>query len=258
MTDEVHSAILAGHTSKTLFDWKSGIISWSHRRRFAFGLKLVRDANPSSLLDYGCGDGAFLAMLAQDGGVNAACVGAELTNEMVNECRSRFAMLPDLRFRMTEEVESVYGREAFEMAVCMEVLEHAARPELVLDRLHTVLKQGGRLIVSVPVETGIPLMVKQAARLFAARMGVRAYVTNKGYSLSELRRSVFAGESQHIPRIPYREWHGQLSFDHKGFNWKVVRGLIAERFSIEGVHATPVPALGPDLGSQAWMIARKD
>ena len=50
---------------------------------------------------------------------------------------------------------------------CMEVLEHVVDGSPVLSGWRRLLAPGGALIISVPVETGVPIMVKQIVRRLA-------------------------------------------------------------------------------------------
>ncbi|HST58355.1 MAG TPA: hypothetical protein VLK84_06705, partial [Longimicrobium sp.] len=40
-----------------------GLIGWSHARRFGTALRIVQPYAGAPLLDYGCGDGTFLALV---------------------------------------------------------------------------------------------------------------------------------------------------------------------------------------------------
>ena len=55
----------------------------------------------------------------------------------------------------------------YDLITCMEVLEHVVETREVIERLCRLLAPGGRLVVSVPVEIGAALVVKQAARRIA-------------------------------------------------------------------------------------------
>jgi predicted SAM-dependent methyltransferase len=145
----------------------------------------------------------------------------------------------------------------FDTIYCMEVFEHVVDPAPILDRLHRLLVPGGALVISVPIETGLPLIVKQIVRTVAGWRGIGHYPGTTGYTPMELLRSVFAGSSQHITRPVFSHQDGSTFHDHKGFNWRVLRSLIAARFELIRQTTSPVGALGPQLGTQRWFIARK-
>lgn len=138
----------------------------------------------------------------------------------------------------------------------MEVLEHVFDVGHVLDRLARLLSPSGALIVSVPVETGLPLAVKQAARRIAGWRGLGDYKYTSAYTPGEYWKSLFAGGRQHIARPVYEGEDRYPYHDHKGFNWMSLRRTLAERFRIERTLGTPVPWLPPHLASQVWFLAR--
>ncbi|MEW6302529.1 MAG: class I SAM-dependent methyltransferase [Verrucomicrobiota bacterium] len=209
------------------------------------------------VLDYGCGDGAFLVMLMNSAQPPASAVGVEIDDRLVEDCRRRFHGVAGLEFNHARELENETFRARFDGLVCMEVLEHVVQPDALLDQFHSWLKPGGQLLISVPVETGPPVLVKQTARRIAGWCGLGDYPGTTPYTWSELCRSVFAGAAQHIVRPVHRNADGFESHDHKGFNWRVIEAKIAERFALERTCASPFLWLTPHLGSQAWFVARK-
>ena len=52
-----------GHYAAKQIFCRDSLIAWSHRRRFEVGLRLARRFSGKRILDYGCGDGTFLALL---------------------------------------------------------------------------------------------------------------------------------------------------------------------------------------------------
>ena len=87
--------------------------------------------------------------------------------------------------------------------------------------LASLLKPEGKLLISVPVETGMPLLIKQAARRIAGWRGLGDYKYTSAYTLREYCASLFPGKRQHITRPIYKGGDEHAFHDHKGFNWKV-------------------------------------
>ena len=139
----------------------------------------------------------------------------------------------------------------------MEVLEHVVDPAPLLAILSGLLSPGGTLVISVPIETGIPVVVKQLVRRIAGWRGIGHYPGTTGYTPLELLRSVFARSTQHITRPVISRDDGTTCHDHKGFNWRVLRALVKADFDLVRESTSPVEWLGPQLGTQRWMIARK-
>lgn len=252
---DVAGAIREGHYAKKQLFTKSALISWSHRRRFDTALKLARKYPGARVLDHGCGDGTFLAMLMSGEMPPTLAVGTEISEGLVQDCATRFADVPGLRFVRTASLDTQEHEGAYDLVTCMEVLEHVVDLEQELDRLQRLLSDSGVLIVSVPVETGLPLAVKQVARRIAGWRGIGDYPGDSPYTTREFLASLVAGRSQHIRR-PVHQNSGGPFHSHKGFNWMRLRDLLAERFHLEDVTASPVASLPPQLNSQAWLIAR--
>jgi SAM-dependent methyltransferase len=254
---EHDSALRDGHYAVKQIFCKDRLIAWSHRRRFQIGLRLAREAGGRRLLDYGCGDGTFLALLFGREPHPAAAVGAEIDAVQIDDCRARLGADAGLTFTSIADLERAEHGGAYDTVVCMEVLEHVVMLERVLDSLVGLMADGGMLLVSVPVETGLPLLVKQAARRIAGWRGIGDYATTVAYTWREYMAGVFAGSGQHMTRPIYGVETGFPFHDHKGFNWMALRDRLAARVAIERVIASPVPWLGARLATQVWFVCRK-
>jgi hypothetical protein len=68
---------------------------------------------------------------------------------------------------------------------------------------------------------------------------------------------VFAGRRQHIPRPVFTSDDGSSFYDHKGFNWRVLRDALAQRFDLERTFGSPLAWLPACLASQVWFQLRK-
>lgn len=250
----VSKSIADGHFAKKQIFSKDRLISWSHGRRFKVGLRLAQQFAGRRLLDYGCGDGTFLAMLMAGANAPAHARGAELHPEVLADCRARLATR-NLDFVLLDELDDPEHGAAYDAIICMEVLEHMVDVETVLDRFVHLLAPSGKLLISVPVETGLPLLVKQAVRRIAGWRAIGDYPGTSPYTLKEFCVGVFAGSSQSISRPTHTDANGCSSHDHKGFNWMAFRSLLAKRFNIESTLGSPLTWLTPHLGSQVWFLA---
>lgn len=254
---QINQSIHKGHFAKKQILCKDWLISWSHQRRFEIGLELVRQSSVERVLDYGSGDGTFLAMLMEQAGAPQEAVGAELDPNVIEDCRNRFGQHSPLKFIHISELDSPDHYGKYDLVTCMEVLEHVVDLEAVLGQLDSLLAPAGKLLVSVPVEIGAPLLVKQMIRRIAGWRGLGQYSYTSSYSLNEYLAGVFAGHRQHFTRPVYGVEEGFPYHDHKGFNWMVLRDLLAERFQLERVLSSPLKWSTPHLASQAWFLASK-
>ncbi len=243
------------YARKQLFGGCS-ILSWSHRRRFETALALVAPGAGRPLLDYGCGDGTFLA-LAHERFPHS--VGLEVDPGLVRVCTERFGQLGDLRFMLAPESDALPAG-SFGVVLCTEVLEHCPTDavDVALDRMRRLVAADGRVIISVPVETGLPLAVKQAARAVAARRVSSDYQHRETYRAREFLRMLAPGDRVVVERPVYEtefetgipnRYHG-----HKGFNWRAMRNRVREVFRVLETRFSPVTWLGPQFASQAWFV----
>ncbi len=245
-----------GHYAKKQLHSRSRLISWSHRSRFEVGVGLAARFAGQRMLDYGCGDGTFLAILIEKSFAPAAAVGAEIDDGQVNDCRTRFGGDSRLSFVRTNALNRVDHTHAFDGLVCMEVLEHVIDWDPLFDQWSWLVKPGGTILVSVPVETGPALVVKQIVRRVAGWRGIGDYPGIAPYTWREYARSVLAGSSQHIVRPVHPAANETGGYCHKGFNWGVLRAALGNRFAIEQTISSPLTWLPPGLGSQVWFVLR--
>jgi SAM-dependent methyltransferase len=253
----VSDAIRKGHYAKKQILCKDWLIAWSHRSRFVTGLKLAQQFSGQRVLDYGCGDGTFLSMLMSEANPPSKATGAELYISSVEDCHTRFNQHANLHFELIGDLNKPEHAQAYDAIICMEVLEHVVGVEPILEQFIRLLTPSGKLLISVPVETGLPLLVKQAARRIAGWRGLGDYPGNSPYTLREYWASVFAGPCQHIVRPIHDDGAGKASHDHKGFNWMALRELLSQQFEIEKIYSSPVSWLSPHLASQVWFLANR-
>ena len=246
-----------GHYAAKQIFCRDGLIAWSHRRRFEVGLKLAQRFAGQRILDYGCGDGTFVALLQGTPTPPLAAVGAELDDLQVDDLRRRFAGRPGLGFLRIDDLDDQQHAGAYQGVVCMEVLEHVVALDVVLERLWRLLAAEGTMLISVPVETGFPLIVKQAVRRIAGWRGIGDYPGTSSYTFNELWSSVTAGSTPHLSRPVYGMDGATPFHDHKGFNWMVMRRKLTAYFTLEEIIAAPLPRLGPHLATQVWFAGRK-
>jgi len=257
-----------GHYAQKQLFSRSGLVRWSHGSRFRTARELVAPFAGRRLLDYGCGDGTFLA-LVQD--LFPDALGVDVAPDQIADCARRFAEVAGVSFLSTDRLVDPAHRGRYDVIVCMEVLEHCPDDiqELVLDQIAAVTAARGVVVFSVPIEIGPPLLAKQCARALVAMRGLSEYATRERYRPGELVRMLFAGERTVMPREEYvgiidiaeaqRAKAGRTTrfTGHKGFNWRRLQRSIERRFDIDRRLFSPLPPLGAWLNSQVWFVCRK-
>ena len=251
----LREAVARGRIARHQIGSPDALMAWSHTRRFDTALSLARGFAGKRILDYGCGDGTFLALTMMNDAAPASAVGAELLVHIVDECRQRFRREPRMRFVQIASLDSPEHITGYDAVFCMEVLEHVFDWEPELARLSRVLAPGGTLVISVPVETGVPVVIKQIVRTIAGWRKIGYYPGTTPYTWRELVSAVFAGRTQHIERRVLDFGDGPCR-DHKGFNWRVLLERLRKQFDVARVVASPFSWLGPGLATQVWFICR--
>lgn len=245
---ELKDRILATgfYAQKQLFS-KFRILSWSHSRRFEVASKMIRKFAPARLLDYGCGDGTFIALNLD---FFPRSTGLDSDIGTLTNLKTRFATCPEVAF-----IEKLEDQAVYDLIVCMEVFEHCL-PEVqnqILNTFQKHLTPEGHVLISVPIEIGFPLVIKQLGRHLAAFLRVKHYQYMETYTPQETLRAVFATEHTAFERRVYAG--GQIG--HKGFNWRSFKNQIEKKFRIVEVRFSPLSWLGAQFNSQVFFLCEK-
>ena len=234
---------------------RSRVVAWSHGSRFELARRLVQGRG-GRLLDYGCGDGTFIAM-ARDGFSEAR--GVDVDAAQTQECVRRLGSLPNVRFGLTADMADPSENGRWAVVTCMEVLEHCLEDERrrVLDSLARLVAPSGMVLISVPIEIGPSLLGKQFFRALAGMRKLGDYQYRERYTVGELLRTAAGGS---IARASY-EGVGASGpyryYGHKGFDYRELQVEIEARLTIVRRLFTPLPWLGPVLNSQAWFVCQR-
>jgi 2-polyprenyl-3-methyl-5-hydroxy-6-metoxy-1,4-benzoquinol methylase len=246
-----------GHYARKQIYCPSALVAWSHRRRFSLAARLAAAGSGGSLLDYGCGDGTFLALVH---GRFTTAVGADPDAAQVADCRQRLAGLDNVRFLLPSMLDGPSHAGSYDVVTCMEVLEHTTDAERrrVLDALAALVRADGRIVISVPIEIGPALLAKQLVRAVAAHRGHGDYRHRETYTPREMAAAVL-GRSP-LARATYTVDGpvGPSTYcGHKGFDWRVLETEIRQRLAVEHRLFSPMPLLGAVLNSQVWFVCRR-
>jgi 2-polyprenyl-3-methyl-5-hydroxy-6-metoxy-1,4-benzoquinol methylase len=247
--------IEAGHYERKQLSSRSRLIAWSHTSRFDMARELLAPLAGKRLLDYGSGDGTLIKLVSDE---FPGAVGADPIPSQVEDARRRFGAEGSLSFHTIGELHERYGAGSFDVVTCMEVLEHCIPQDVerVLDDLARFVTSSGSVIISVPIEIGPSLLIKQIARRLAALRRMGDYAWTERYSLGELLKMTFATASTAIRRPTHQSPDIGVSHGHKGFNWRALEKRIVTRFRVERRLFSPLGFLGGYFSSQTWFICR--
>jgi 2-polyprenyl-3-methyl-5-hydroxy-6-metoxy-1,4-benzoquinol methylase len=241
-----------GYARKQIY-CPSRVVSWSHRSRFRLAARLATAAK-GRLMDYGCGDGTFIALTH---GAFAEAVGCDVDTGQLAECRGRLGRLDRVRFIHVDDLAADMHSGAYDVVTCMEVLEHCVDEERirVLDGLHRLVRPAGRIVISVPIEIGPALLGKQLFRAMAAWRGHGDYEHRETYSPRELAAAALARRRLTRAEYDIETPSGRMRYcGHKGFDWRILQTEIGRRFTIDERRFTPLPPFGRVLNSQVWFV----
>ena len=213
-----------------------------------------------TLLDYSCGDGAFLALVHD---LFPQAVGADTDANQLADCPRRFPERKGLSFVSRQELAEKRHDGAYDLVLCLEFLEHCLEEswDAVLCDLRRLTAPEGTLIISTPIEIGPSLIGKQIARTVAGWRGLGHYHDRAKYTVAQLWKMICAGERTSIDRPVHRaespSERGRLFHSHSGFNWRKLRARVKRHFVVERTDFSPLGWSCGYLSSQAWFLCKQ-
>jgi len=99
------------------------------------------------MLDIGCGDGVFESILVEKYRDKVDFYGVDISTNQIKKSQHLFTETKELDF---DHNPLPYNKECFDLVLCSDVLEHLFYPEYVLKEAHRVLKNSGKLFITVP------------------------------------------------------------------------------------------------------------
>jgi 2-polyprenyl-3-methyl-5-hydroxy-6-metoxy-1,4-benzoquinol methylase len=141
-------------------------------RKFAVLVAEIRALLPAdSYLDAGCGDGRFLAALADLGPVPARVVGVDIAESILATAKLATARAGIQAELVRGNLERLpLGDAEFELVVSIQVLEHLLDPASGVRELARVLRPGGTLLLSTDNSRNLVTRTLNAPRWLVASL----------------------------------------------------------------------------------------
>lgn len=108
-------------------------------------LSVLRERNPASLIDIGCGPGAFLSCAAE-ALPGAKLYGLDLSESMVRSASGRLGTQAEIRQGDAEAMP--LEAEQFDALTCNMSIHHYPNAQSAVNEMHRVLKPGGMVCIN--------------------------------------------------------------------------------------------------------------
>lgn len=171
------------------------------RLNFVKGVVKSINARQASFADLGCGSGVILSEILMMKPLWTGH-GLDISREAVAYARKLTAhkqVADRTSFRAGNVTHLPYADESLNLVIASEIIEHMPEPELVVREIRRVLKPGGQLILTMPLESHTPghihtLSSREDLRDLCEQAGlrVRRLEPRWHFGFGDDRRHVFA------------------------------------------------------------------
>jgi len=222
----------------------------AHQSRFNRVLKLLDNRQYHCVLDYGCGDG-WLLKTAWEKGVIQSGFGVDIAPHMLLACQEIFSETQDFQFCQPDAMASTISPNSCDLLLCTETLEHVGNAEATLAQMLQYCRVEAKIIISVPIEIGPSLLLKQLGRYLANLKGRYGY---ERYTLPELFAATILWDAACFPSS--HSENAEMR-SHKGFDYRTIEKLLNDQIAIERTFFSPFSSLGKYFNSTIFFVGRK-
>jgi 2-polyprenyl-6-hydroxyphenyl methylase/3-demethylubiquinone-9 3-methyltransferase len=128
------------------FEWTQAGTSDSHNYLALPTIGLLKRFGARTVLDLGCGNGAFTGLVAASGFLVHGC---DASSSGIQIARVAFPEIPLFQHDLSESLPSGHHC-AYDAVVSVEVIEHLLLPRTLMTNAFQALRPGGVFIVSTP------------------------------------------------------------------------------------------------------------
>lgn len=144
----------------------------------------------SRVIDYGCGDGALLGMLARRfpeyvlSGLEPSKTGLRLATEQLQKHQMRVELYDSCQ-KLAES--------SYKAVICSEVIEHVEDPVKLLRQLHRIAEPNGIVILTTPIRITEKPMDNEHVKEFFVEELVELCTATGLFKLKEIKKIIPAG-----------------------------------------------------------------
>lgn len=110
----------------------------------------IEKSESGKILDVGCGNGNLFTLLPEN---KYELYGVDFSQNMIIEAKSKCR---NATFSVADAEMLPFDDDSFDIVVCNASFHHYIHPDRVLEEMHRVLKDGGKLLIGDPyIPTGI-------------------------------------------------------------------------------------------------------
>jgi 2-polyprenyl-3-methyl-5-hydroxy-6-metoxy-1,4-benzoquinol methylase len=128
------------------FVWEGADVPEAHNYLVTPTIKVLREQGARAVLDLGCGNGSFSALLQSQ---NFIVVGCDTSASGIALAREVHPEVDFFEYDISNPLPAGFA-EAYDAVVSLEVVEHLMQPRHLVARAYSALRPGGVLIMSTP------------------------------------------------------------------------------------------------------------
>lgn len=218
---------------------------WLHRDRFNYALKILDLKKEDKFLDYGAGDGHFLKILAEKN-KSGDFTGYEPYSGMFKQGQEKLKETKIKFYNQWEEVK----KNKYDKICSLDTCEHLTDQdlEILFNNINSLLSEGGIFLVTVPIETGLPALIKNSYR----------YLKKKNYDNLNFKNYIKSILGLKIERkVGLIDKNIKYIFSHIGFDGQEFELKLAKFFKLEKKISKPFPFLGNFLNNTRYYLLKK-
>lgn len=144
------------HSQGTLFESKNPILRYIEKMRLKRIIKYADIKKNYKVLDLGCGEGFLLSIMPKA----KEKIGLDISNEAIKKAKEILKNKPKIKCLKGDAHNTKFKSKYFDVITCSEMLEHVPYPKKVISEMHRILKDDGKVVISVPDERKIQSIMK--------------------------------------------------------------------------------------------------